>query len=60
MKVRDLTKVFFEDVVIFTQDEEQNEYKDIWQGDAQDVPEELLDKKVEFILPMDKRLDICV
>lgn len=60
MKVKDLTKVFFEDVCIFTQDEEQNEYKDIWTGNAQDIPEELLDKKVEFILPMDKRLDICV
>lgn len=48
MKLKEIKSLIFEDVCLY-QTIDSGNYKDLWKGKAQDIPEELLDYSVGII-----------
>ena len=62
MKLREIMDYIFCNVVIYQKtDDDTDPYKDLYQGNCREIPEDLLDREVWIIAGREEReLDICV
>ena len=62
MKLREIADYIFCNVVIYQRtDDDMEPYKDLYQGNCREIPEDLLDREVQIIAGKEEMvLDICV